>query len=332
MRTPLSKPPALADSDHIEVAYPVLTYSQRLDEGTLIHLARTASQKHLLAITWRRSLSEALTDALIGRSSRQIILSVVKNPKAQISESTFSILAEECQRDDVLAEVLAARPDILTLLAKQPEKSRSRFLVGNPHVINEINRASAALLAQLNCKGNFPLSAVAAPAAHRAARCDDANEVVPDIPDGSRVPDVDSTLVEPDQTTKTAKGGRRTVRHKTFLRGCIFFNNRRSSTECLVRDFTLHGARLMVSAAVTVPDVVELYIPQKELTLPAHIKWRTSDEVGVSFPGTNSEPSDHAKTGGMAERVIQLEQQIEALRAPLMQIKRAVVNNRADVE
>ena len=194
---------------------------------------------------------------------------------------------------------------------------------------------STALLDQLYYNGNYPVSRIAPPAADRVDRSDDANEAAHDITDGSAVSrdlrDIGSALVEPDQTTKAAKGGRRTVRHKTFLRGCIFFKHRRASTECLVRDFTPNGARLMISAAVAVPDVVELYIPQKELTLPAHIKWRSSDEVGISFPGANSLPSDHAGTDAMAKRVAQLEQQIEALCAPSMPIKRVVVDNSADV-
>ena len=57
---------------------------------------------------------------------------------------------------------------------------------------------------------------------------------------------------------------RRSSRRKSFLRGCIYFNNRRSAIDCLVRDLSAAGARLIFSAAVNVPDVVDLYIPQKE--------------------------------------------------------------------
>src|SRR5580698_6829224 len=53
---------ALASCTDVGVAYPVLAYSNRLDEGSLIRHARDAGQKHLLAITLRKSLSEALTD------------------------------------------------------------------------------------------------------------------------------------------------------------------------------------------------------------------------------------------------------------------------------
>ena len=51
----------LALDQSIEVAGPVLSRSEQVDEDTLIISATTRSQKHLLAISCRRSLSEAVT-------------------------------------------------------------------------------------------------------------------------------------------------------------------------------------------------------------------------------------------------------------------------------
>src|SRR5690242_3061254 len=76
---------------------------------------------------------------------------------------------------------------------------------------------------------------------------------------------------------------RRAPRQKSFLRGSIHFNNRRSVVDCLIRDISPYGARLIFSDAVTVPDVLELYIPQKEQTLRVHVIWRHGQEVGTAF-------------------------------------------------
>jgi hypothetical protein len=54
----------LANDDAIEVAGPLLTHCERLDEATLIESARTKSQDHLLAISTRKVLVEAVTDVL----------------------------------------------------------------------------------------------------------------------------------------------------------------------------------------------------------------------------------------------------------------------------
>jgi hypothetical protein len=51
---------------------------------------------------------------------------------------------------------------------------------------------------------------------------------------------------------------RKATRQKSFLRGCIYFNNRRSAIDCLIRDISASGARLIFSDTVTVPDIVDL--------------------------------------------------------------------------
>src|SRR3954465_3606622 len=55
---------ALAFDDLIEVAAPVLSLAERLDDDALIETARKKSQAHLMAISTRSSLSGAVTDVL----------------------------------------------------------------------------------------------------------------------------------------------------------------------------------------------------------------------------------------------------------------------------
>ena len=83
--------------------------------------------------------------------------------------------------------------------------------------------------------------------------------------------------------SKAPSSAARLSRQKSFLRGTIHFNNRRSVLDCLVRDISPYGARLIFSDAVTTPDVLDLYIPQKEQTLRVHVIWRHGEEVGVAF-------------------------------------------------
>jgi hypothetical protein len=108
---------------------------------------------------------------------------------------------------------------------------------------------------------------------------------------------------------------RRSSRQKSFLRGCIYFNNRRSAIDCLVRDLSPAGARLIFSAAVNVPDAIDLYIPQREETRRAHVQWRYGVEAGVSFI-RNGQMATVPSTPDpeLAERVARLETEITALR------------------
>lgn len=113
---------------------------------------------------------------------------------------------------------------------------------------------------------------------------------------------------------------RKVVRQKSFLRGMIHFNNRRSVLDCLVRDISPYGARLIFSDSVTTPDVLDLYIPQKEQTLRAHVIWRHGQEVGVAFAQI-AEMDHPAETGDLAERVARLEVEIAALKRAFKKLK-----------
>src|SRR5208282_3135765 len=57
----------LALDDSIEVAGPLLTHSDQLDDETLVAGAKTKSQEHLLAISRRKMLNEGITDVLVER-------------------------------------------------------------------------------------------------------------------------------------------------------------------------------------------------------------------------------------------------------------------------
>ena len=65
------------------------------------------------------------------------------------------------------------------------------------------------------------------------------------------------------------RGSRRT---KSFLRGFVYVSRKRGALACLIRDLSEKGARIIFSDTVTLPDVVELYIPQREQTLRARVR------------------------------------------------------------
>jgi hypothetical protein len=109
---------------------------------------------------------------------------------------------------------------------------------------------------------------------------------------------------------------RSTARQKSFLQGRIYFNNRRSSVDCLIRDYSDTGARLRFSEAANVPEAIELYIPNKDEFHRARIEWRSGNEMGVSFGDEIRSPSiaPEAAQGDLATRVQRLEAEVAALR------------------
>jgi hypothetical protein len=126
-----------------------------------------------------------------------------------------------------------------------------------------------------------------------------------------------------DQTERRTVERRRIARQRSFLRGMIYFNNRRSAVDCLIRDISPYGARLIFSDAVTTPDVLDLYIPQKEQTLRVHVIWRHGQEVGVAFAQAASmEPAaEQQQPSDLAERVARLEIEIVGLKRILKKMK-----------
>jgi hypothetical protein len=120
---------------------------------------------------------------------------------------------------------------------------------------------------------------------------------------------------------------RRSVRKKSFLRGCVYFDKRRGAIDCLIRDISDEGARIIFSDAVNFPDVVELYIPQKEQTVRARVQWRRGDEVGLAFPDAARSASVQPQFGDLAQRVAELETEMAALRRTLKQLKRELPGN-----
>ena len=123
---------------------------------------------------------------------------------------------------------------------------------------------------------------------------------------------------------------RRTQRQKSFLRGCVYFNKRRGALDCLIRDLSECGARIIFSENVSVPDQVDLYIPQKEQTVRARVQWRHGDEIGLAFPDA-VRATDGTSDGELALRVAQLESEIAGLRRLVKKLK-AEIGTGEDVD
>jgi uncharacterized protein (DUF2336 family) len=128
---------ALAFDDVIEVAGPVLSQSNRLDDKTLIENARSKSQAHLMAISTRRVLSGAVTDVLVQRGNDEVIQSTVNNPGAEFTERGFTRLVSRAEGDDNLTISVGQCPAMprhlyLKLLAKASDTVRQRLEAANP--------------------------------------------------------------------------------------------------------------------------------------------------------------------------------------------------------
>jgi hypothetical protein len=134
---------------------------------------------------------------------------------------------------------------------------------------------------------------------------------------------------------------RQAARQKSFLRGCIYFNNRRTAIDCLIRDISEHGARLRFSDSISIPDSFELHIPQKNQTLRVVARWRHGMDVGVSFPDVARAPATPATPGtsatpaapdlaALSDRVQKLEAEVAEMRRLLRRLRADITNANTD--
>jgi uncharacterized protein (DUF2336 family) len=156
---PLSKAPprilrALACDDAIDVASPVLAWSEALDDSALIACAETKSQDHLLAISQRKTIAETVTDVLVRRGDERVVLSTAKNAGASLSDRGFAVLVDRAHANERLAICVGSRPDIPTRLFRQLLDSasttvRAKLEAESPHLKADINRVVAGVAARI---------------------------------------------------------------------------------------------------------------------------------------------------------------------------------------
>jgi uncharacterized protein (DUF2336 family) len=146
---PVKAPPRiihhLASEDIIEIAEPVLSQSDQLDDAILIANARAKGQSHMMAISIRKSLSGAVTDVLVELGNPEVVQSTVKNPGAEFSDNGYSILIKRAEHDDTLAAELGRRAipraQYLKLIAKASASVRAKLEAANPTAGAEVATA-----------------------------------------------------------------------------------------------------------------------------------------------------------------------------------------------
>jgi hypothetical protein len=134
---------SLALDDAIEVAEPVLSQSNALDDDTLARCITLKGQEYLLAIATRDKISETISSQLIERGDRRVLGTLAGNAGATISDPSFGILVQRSANDDWLLECIAGRKDIpqhhlRKLLSKASEIVQQRLMAAHPELSDTI--------------------------------------------------------------------------------------------------------------------------------------------------------------------------------------------------
>jgi anion-transporting ArsA/GET3 family ATPase len=108
---------------------------------------------------------------------------------------------------------------------------------------------------------------------------------------------------------------RNSTRHKSLLRGIVYFENSPFATECVVRDLSGSGARLEFAALpLTVAEWLDLQIPARG---DRH-RWRSDMEIGIAF----ADALTACEVESIAERMKRLEAEIASLKQIVRTLQR----------
>ena len=103
--------------DDIAVAAPILRKSMAINDNHLIDVATTKTDDHLLAMTEREKISEAVGDAIVERGSDQVLVSLAQNSGAHISRRSLETMVDRAEHNELLHDPLVKRdgipPDLL---------------------------------------------------------------------------------------------------------------------------------------------------------------------------------------------------------------------------
>jgi uncharacterized protein (DUF2336 family) len=173
----------LARNDDIAVAGPMLQKA-RLDDPDLKFIAETKSQAHLLALSNRMGLNEALSDILVARGDREVARSIATNNDAKLSEGAFTTLVQRAEQDGVLAEKVGLRTDIpprlfRQLLMQASDVVQKRLLAqAKPETQTEIRRVLAKVTDEVAAKAaprNYTAALAAVRALHKERKLTEAD-------------------------------------------------------------------------------------------------------------------------------------------------------------
>lgn len=99
-------------NDDIEVARPLLEFSNVLSDDDLIDIVSKHSEEHRVAIAGRPSVNERVGEAIVEHGGTASVVRLVRNNTAEFDRATLEKLVERATRDAEIAADLRGRHDI----------------------------------------------------------------------------------------------------------------------------------------------------------------------------------------------------------------------------
>lgn len=85
---------------------------------------------------------------------------------------------------------------------------------------------------------------------------------------------------------------RKQPRFPSYLGGLIAFSKHCASAECVVRNRSEGGARLVIYNPSLLPDEFDLIVPKSQAAYRVRARWRHADEMGVEIASALAADAD----------------------------------------
>lgn len=112
---------------------------------------------------------------------------------------------------------------------------------------------------------------------------------------------------------------REAFRGRVYYGGRLAFNDRKSTLDCIVRNFSQAGARVEINEAAILPDELDIMIERRSVAFLARVVWRQEHEAGLVF--RNPRHLNATISLDWALRVRASERANKALRAQVGQLR-----------
>ena len=99
-------------NDDIEVAKPLLEFSNVLSDDDLIEIIGHQSEEHRIAIAGRTNVPERVGEAIVAHGSTPSVVRLVRNSNAEFDKATLQRLLQRAMQDAEIAADLRGRHDI----------------------------------------------------------------------------------------------------------------------------------------------------------------------------------------------------------------------------
>lgn len=101
----------------------------------------------------------------------------------------------------------------------------------------------------------------------------------------------------------------------------MLYNGGNSAFDCVIRDLSQHGAKVQFSAAVALPQKIELEIPNRGERKQAVVRWRHDDQVGLEFADARERDYSTGEVHALLDRMHRLEGELARMQIELIKLK-----------